>query len=122
MDLTFSLTRTNYLSVLASLGAAAVAQTDGGSSAALRALAVARRDALPLTSTRYTLPTESGRLNPMTYDEALKDQQRRREEQARRERQARDQEVVFIVARMRARKADVFDFNRPRSREPGELD
>ena len=58
----------------------------------------------------------------MTYDEALKDQQRRREEQLRRERRARDQKVVFIVTRKKARKADVLDFSRLKSREPGELD
>jgi hypothetical protein len=54
----------------------------------------------------------------MTYDEALKDQQRRREEQLRRERQARDQKVVFIITWMKARKADVLDFSRLKGGEP----
>jgi hypothetical protein len=58
----------------------------------------------------------------MTYDEALEDQQRKREEQLRRERQNRDQKVISIFKRKKAQKLDVLDFSRLKGREPWESD
>ena len=67
-------------------------------------------------------PVKHQKCSRMTYDEALKDQQRRREEQLRRERQTHVRKVEFIFTRKKARKADVFDFSRLKSREPWESD
>jgi hypothetical protein len=61
-------------------------------------------------------------LKPMTYDKALRDQQREREEQLRRERQTRDQKVISIFRRKKAQKLDVLDFSYLKSREPWESD
>ena len=58
----------------------------------------------------------------MTYDEALKDQQRKREEQLRREQQTHDQKVMSIFRRKKAQKPDVLDFSYLRGREPWESD
>jgi hypothetical protein len=54
----------------------------------------------------------------MTYDEALKEQQRKREEQLRPERQTRYQKVVSIFRRKKAQKPDVFDFSYLKGPEP----
>jgi hypothetical protein len=54
----------------------------------------------------------------MTYDEALKEQQGKREKQLRRERQTRDRKVISIFTRKKARKVDVFDFSHLGSSEP----
>jgi len=58
----------------------------------------------------------------MTYDEALKSQQRKREEQLRRERQTRDQKVTSIFRRKKAQTPDVLDFSYLKGREPWESD
>jgi hypothetical protein len=58
----------------------------------------------------------------MTYDEALKNQQRKREEQLRRRRQSRGQDVTSIFRLMKVEKADVLDFSNLKGREPGESD
>jgi hypothetical protein len=58
----------------------------------------------------------------MTYDDALRDQQRRREEQLRRERQSRDQKVISIFRRKKAQKPDVADFSYLKVREPSKSD
>jgi hypothetical protein len=54
----------------------------------------------------------------MTYDEALKEQLRKREEQLRRERQTRDQKVISIFRRKKAQRPDVLDFSYLKGREP----
>jgi hypothetical protein len=56
----------------------------------------------------------------MTYDEALKDQQRKREEQLRREPQTPDRKVISIFRRKKAQKLDVLDFSYLKGREPWE--
>ena len=58
----------------------------------------------------------------MTYDEALKEQLRKREEQLRRERQTRDQKVISIFRRKKAQRPDVLDFSYLKGREPWESD
>ena len=58
----------------------------------------------------------------MTYDEALKSQQRKREEQLRRERQTRNQKVMSIFGRKKAQEPDVLDFSYLNGREPWESD
>ena len=58
----------------------------------------------------------------MTYDEALKEQQRKREEQLRRKRQIRDQKVISTFGRKKAQKPDVLDFSYLKGRAPWEFD
>ena len=58
----------------------------------------------------------------MTYDEALKSQQRKREEQLRRERQSGDQKVISVFRPNKAQKPDVLDFSYLKGREPWESD
>jgi hypothetical protein len=58
----------------------------------------------------------------MTYDEALRNQQRKREEQLRRERQSRDQKVISVFTQNKAQKPDVLDFSYLKGREHWESD
>ena len=61
---------------------------------------------------------ESGQ-KPMTYDDALKDQQLKRDERLRRRQQERDKKVISIFTRMRALPVDRFEFRRlPERAEP----
>ena len=54
----------------------------------------------------------------MTYDDALEAQQRKRHDQIRRGRPGQGQKVVPICTRMKAKRADVFDFDRLMRRDP----
>jgi len=58
----------------------------------------------------------------MTYDEALNNQQRKREEQLQREQRTRDQKVISIFRRKKAQTPDVLDFSYLKGREPWESD